>query len=165
MKSKILARAIALEAKLDTTLFGVYRGPDGKFYKEDGTEAGAGDFKSVGGAVKAAGVGAAIGGGVLAGRKIAANYGADQIAKPGDALRAVTTGVGRDVSTAATNAGNFVKNKATTAGNAFLTGVNRDGGKFAKKSLWRGVKGAVAAVSGGKIKLSAVRQRLVEMGA
>jgi hypothetical protein len=167
MKPAIAQRLINLEAKIDTHLFGVYKDPvTGKYLREDGTEAGAGDFKTLKGAAVAAG---AVGGGAAlakGGLALTKRYGADQIAKPADALQAVATGVKRDVAGAATSAGNFVKGKADVAGKAFRTGMTRDGGKFAKKSVLRGVRGAISAVTGGRVRLeSKVRDRAINLAA
>jgi len=102
LKAIVTARAIELEAKLDTKLFGVYRDPaTGKYLNEDGSEATAGSFKSVGGAVKAVAAGGAIGGAVLGGKALAGRYGADQATSPSKAAMAIGRGVGRDVTDAA----------------------------------------------------------------
>lgn len=102
LKKLIATRTVELEAKLDTTLFGVYRDPvTGKYLNEDGTEATAGSFKSVGGAVKAVAAGGAIGGAVLGGKALAGRYGADMATSPSKAAMAIGRGVGRDVTGAA----------------------------------------------------------------
>lgn len=166
MKSRLKSRMLAFEAKQDLHLFGVYRGPDGKYYRADGEEAKTvDDFKSVGGAVRgAAAVGAGVGA-VAGGRALMGRYGADQATSFRKGVQATARGVGRDVAGAVGTAKGFVGNKINVGAEAFRKGVIRDKGKFANRSILRGVKGAVSAVTGGRVRFSEkVKNRLVELG-
>jgi hypothetical protein len=167
--NEIKSKLVALEAKVDAKLFAVMRGPDGKWYREDGTEANSvGDFKTVGGAAATAG---AVGGGLVADRAIMNRYGGggSGMAVRGSAYRSA----GRDLM----ESGRAIGGRAIDAGNdGFLSGQrswratkpgaigNKAGttglfGRF-RKALGKGL----AVATGGKLKFSQeIKARVVEL--
>lgn len=167
--NEIKSKLVALEAKVDAKLFSVYRGPDGRLYNDDGSEANSvNDFKTVKGAAVTAG---AVGGGLVADRAIMNRYGGggSGMAVRGAAYRSA----GRDLM----ESGRFMGGRAIDAGSdGFRAGQrswramkpgaigNKAGatGLFARlrKALGTGVRIA----TGGKIRFEdQVRARIVEL--
>jgi hypothetical protein len=172
MKEQIKNKLVALEAKVDAKLFAVMRGPDGKWYREDGSEANSvDDFKSMKGAAVAAGT-AASGLGALAGdRAIMNRYGGggSGMAVRGAAYRSA----GRDMM----ETGRFMGGKMINAGNDGIRAGQRSwratkpgaiGNKAGSTGLFGRFRKALgkglAVATGGKIRFEVqVKGRVVEL--
>jgi hypothetical protein len=172
MNEQIKNKLVALEAQVDAKLFAVMRGPDGKWYREDGTEANSvDDFKSLKGAAVAAGATGA-GLGALAGdRAIMNNYGGGG---SGSAVRgAAYRSAGRD----AMETGRFYGGKVMDAGSDGLRAGQRSfratkpgaiGNKAGNMGLFGRLRKALGTgariATGGRLKFAAeIKERLVEL--
>ena len=176
--NEIKSKLVALEAKVDAKLFAVMRGPDGKWYREDGTEANSvGDFKTVGGAAATAG---AVGGGLVADRAIMNRYGGGG---SGMAVRkSAYRSAGRDLM----ESGRAMGGRAIDAGNdGFRAGqrswrATKPGafGRVAQSErayrpikpggllyrLRKAIGTGLGVATGGKLKFSQeIKERLVEL--
>jgi hypothetical protein len=170
--NEIKKKLVALEAKVDAKLFNVMRGPDGKWYREDGTEANSvGDFKSAKGAAVAVGA-AGAGLGALAGDRALMNrYGGG-----GSGMQtrmAALRSAGRD----AMETGRFYGGKAIDAGNDGFRAGQRSfratkpgaiGNKSGSMGLFGRLRKALGTgariATGGRLRFGAeIKQRLVEM--
>jgi hypothetical protein len=167
--NEIKNKLVALEAKVDAKLFAVMRGPDGKWYREDGSEANSvNDFKTVKGAAVTAG---AVGGGLVADRAIMNRYGGG-----GSGMQtrmAAYRSAGRD----AMETGRFYGGKAMNAGNEGFRAGQRSfratkpgaiGNKAGNMGLFGRLRKALGTgarvATGGRLKFSAeIKQRLVEL--
>lgn len=182
--NEIKSKLVALEAKVDAKLFAVMRGPDGKWYREDGTEANTvGDFKTVKGAALTAG---AVGGGLVADRALMNRYGGggSGMAVRGAAYRSA----GRDLMESGRFMGGRVLDKANegiaagqrswraTKPGAFgrvamradgstsmFTNPTKPGGLLYR--LRKAVGKGLTVATGGRLKFSQeIKKRLVRLG-
>lgn len=168
--NEIKSKLVALEAKVDAKLFAVMRGPDGKWYREDGTEANTvGDFKTVKGAALTAG---AVGGGLVADRALMNRYGGggSGMAVRGAAYRSA----GRDLM----ESGRFMGGRAIDAGNDGFRAGQRSwratkpgaiGNKAGSMGLFGRLRKAlgtgVRIATGGRLKFSQqIKERLIRLG-
>jgi hypothetical protein len=180
---KIKAKLVALEARLDATLFGAVRGPDGKFYvpEEEGGVAGPLAKKAA-----AAAVGGAAGYGIYrADKAIMGKYGQRRLLgtgaiAPGSprsiGMRTVSDGASAGIGTlgrgeayraAGRDVAETVANKArqgwTVGSNVYRRGASEVGNTINPlKRLLRAGKAGLRVASGGRIRL-ATKQRLVEL--
>ncbi len=134
MKTKLHIRLISLAEKVDSIELAVYRGEDGKFYTKDGKPAGAGDFKTVAGAV---GTTAAVGAGYAGHRAIMKAGGGDQILGKGAAAQAYRN-VARNTAAQASgavadgleNVGKRIKRASRVQERVSVGGMNAAGGAY-----------------------------------
>jgi len=166
---EIKNKLVALEAKVDATLFAVMKGPDGRYYNEDGSEGAQGGLKLRGSGIPTA-AGLAVGG-YAADRAIMNNYGGG-----GSGMQtrmAAYRSAGRD----AMESGRFMGNRAINAGNDGIRAGQRSfratkPGAIANKSGSMGLFGRLRKAlgtgariaTGGKVRFEdQVKARIVEL--
>jgi len=166
--NEIKKKLVALEAKVDAKLFAVMRGPDGKWYREDGSEANSvNDFKTVKGAAVTAG---AVGGGLLADRAIMNRYGGGGSGMP------ARMSAYRSASRDAMETGRFYGRKTQGAVNDGLRAGQRSfratapgaiGNRAGNMGLFGRLRKALGTgarvATGGRLKFAEIKKRLVEL--